>query len=458
MQCPKINIFSNITNIKKDYNSNHSYVNWIPNNLHTKNDVFVKSNNNPIAFTGIKNGSDLKNLLNRRKIHCIYCGRPMLSNSKVDELKKSGIFSAPIVSFAQEMLNYLEYLHPSEKNVLKRITVLSFEYPNITLSEAIKKLYFKANNKLLKKQMPILHELYELSDKLPQNLIAPYQKLIKISKYRLEEKAYIPDNFDNNEFVYKIKRLINSVKDDFIAYKIINLTKPLSNSNFNNSNPIDKKTVNEILRLCEIKDPENKPYSKNELQILLLNEIKKYTEVINRKDITSLCETAIKTINRQPVKINFSNKSLERALTQMTLNIPNNALKNKIKYLLKKLPTSETSTSAFIAKHRFADSDAIAYDLLRPSIVTIEHIKQKSKSGPNELSNYALSCGRDNWNRSDENLYEFIIDFPPKNQQKYFDELIQETNRRNLDKNILLEMVKNFTRESGVVIKTDKLK
>lgn len=459
MQCPKINLFSFNINQKAKNNCNNYNNNYYSNVLCSpKEDVFVKTDASNLSFSGITSGGDLKSLLNRRKIHCIYCGIPMLSNKKIENLKKSGIFSAPIRDFAQEMLSYLDYLHPTEKEVLKKITIMAFDSPNIRLSEAIKKLYYKANYELLKVQMPIINQLYGLSNKLPPNIKNNYQKLLKISRYKLEEKAYIPESFDAKEFVYKIKRINKSIKDEYLASKILKLSEPITHPILTEKMPVNDKFTSKILNLCEIKYSKNKKYTPKELQLLLIEEIKKYSEIMNRHDIANLCDTAIKTIEKQPVKIKFSNKTLEKSLFQILQDYDNKKVKNKIISLIEKLPNSETSTNAFIAKHQFADSESIAYDLLRPSIGTIEHIHPKSKDGPNELWNYALACERDNGNRSNGDLSLFIIEHSKKNQQRYFDELIDEVNKHNLNKNTLLKMIKNFTKESGVPIDTSKLK
>lgn len=457
MQCPKINIFSFNNIALKRQNSVNNQYDYSRNKLFIpQNDVFVKKRPD-ISFTAIMSGGDLKNLVNRKKIHCIYCGRPMLSNKRIDELKKSGIFSAPIRYFAQEMFNYIDYLHPTEKEVLKKITLMAFDYPDIHLSEAIKKLYFKANHELLKEQIPILNQLYGLSHKIPQNMRKHYQNLIKISRYRLEEKSYIPDNFNAKEFVYKTKRICSSVKDSHLASKILKLSEPLTHPIFMDKMPLNNKFAEKILKLCDVRDVDSSKFTKKDLQLMLIDEMRKYAEILNRADIIDLCDTASKTIERKPVKVKFSNKSLARSLWQMLDEIPNNKVKQKILSLLHRLPNSETSTNAFIAKHQFADSEAIAYNLLRPSIVTIEHIRPKSLNGANDIANYALSCERDNGRRSNGDLSMFVIQFSKKNHQKYFDELIDEVKHHNLDKTTLLRMIKAFQKESGVIIDTSKL-
>ncbi len=194
------------------------------------NDIFVKSQP---SFTAIRSGGDFKNILNHRTIHCIYCGRPLLSNKAVAKLKNNGIFSGSIKNFAQEMFSYIDYLHPTEKEALKQITIMAFDEPNIRLSEAIKKLYPKANKELLKEQLPIFKELAELTGEIPHGWKTKYKKLLQISKYRLQEKEYIPEEFSGKEFAYKIKRVSDTIKDEYMANRILKLTEPLTHPIFN---------------------------------------------------------------------------------------------------------------------------------------------------------------------------------------------------------------------------------
>ena len=122
----------------------------------------------------------------------------------------------------------------------------------------------------------------------------------------------------------------------------------------------------------------------------------------------------------------------------------------------RRLPTSQTSVNAFITKHENSASDAIGYDILRPSIVTIEHMHPKSQNGSNSLANYALSCGRDNNNRSSEPMNLFIEQFSQGNQQQYFDEIYQEVIKNRIPKDVFFKMLKTFTKESGRSIDTSK--
>ena len=119
-----INLYSiqpqrrNIENNHTDYSRNQLLI--------AQNDKFDKSAPD-ISFTAIRSAGDFRSLVNQRKIHCIYCGRPLLSNKIAARLKANGVFSGPIKNFAQEMFNYIEYLHPSEKEALKKITLMAFD-------------------------------------------------------------------------------------------------------------------------------------------------------------------------------------------------------------------------------------------------------------------------------------------------------------------------------------------
>lgn len=441
------NIFSKNVKTHNEYSS----VPYKPQVMSAQpvHDMFVKSTP---SFTGIRSASEFRNLVNNRVVHCIYCGRPLMSNKLISKLKSNGTFSGSIRNFACEMMKYIDYLHPTEKETLKRIVIMSFDEPDIRLSDAIKKLYPAANIALLNEQKPILKELAALSEQLPYGFKTKYLQLLKISKYRLEEKAYIPEKFSGKEFAYKIKRIGDTIKDKYLAGRIIKLTEPLTHPFFKTKTPLTDKFIKKILALTETQGADPQKIQKADLQLMLISQIKRYAEFLNRKDIISFCNTAIDTIERRPVKIKFSNKSFRYALNEILDGMPDEKLKERITETAKRLPTSRTSVNAFITKHELAASEAIGYDLLRPSIVTIEHMHPKSANGINGLNNYALACECDNNTRSNGSMQTFIADFDIKNQQKYFGEIMEEAYKGNIPKETVLKMLDVFTRESGRTI------
>ncbi len=451
-------VFSNIlkaSSIYKNNQNDYSSCNVVTRTFTQVNkDEFIKSQP---SFTAIKSASEFRNLVSFRRIHCIYCGRPLLSDKVVNRLKSSGIFSGPIKNFAQEMFNYIEYLHPTEKEFVKKIAIMAFDTPNIRLSEAIKKLYPQANKELLLEQKPIFKELATLTEEMPHGYKTKYKELLKISKYRLDEKEYIPSEFSGKEFRYKISRISDTIKDDYMAKKIEKIAEPLSHPIFKKEKePLTQKFIDNILKLTETRDVNKKNLQKEDLQLIIVNKIRQYGEILNRKDILYLCKIAQNTIEKRPVKLKFSNKAFKYDLNEALDGMPNQELRNKIDAIVAKLPNSRTSVNAFITKHELSASDAIGYNVLRPSIVTIEHIHPKSLGGPNELGNYALACSMDNNVRSNVDLREFIKNFDIKNQKQYFKEIFEEANKGKIQFKTAIKMLDTFFNESGRNIDINK--
>lgn len=456
MQIQGLNIFSYkpqksvIGNNQYDYSRNKYFI--------AQNDCFVKQNPD-ISFTGIRSASDYRNLVNRRVIHCIYCGRPFPSTKLANKLKSNGTFSGPIINFTKEMINHIDTLHKTEKEVLKKITLMAFDEPNIKLSTAIKKLYPEANKELLKEQIPIFKELSALANEIPRGWKTKYQNVLKITKYRLADKEYIPPEFSGKEFAYKINRLSETINDEYMAARIMKLTEPLTHPIFKNAKePLTDKFIDKIFKLTETRGIYENNISKKDLQHLLLLQIRKHAEILKRKDIINLCDIGSATLEKQPVKIKYSNKTFRYDLNEALENMPDKALKARIISIVKRLPTSQTSVNAFIAKHENSASDAIGYDMLRPSFVTIEHTHPKSQNGANELWNYVLACSRDNNKRSDMDLKEFIKDYDRKNQQQFFNEIFEEIATDNLPKETAIRMFKNFCKESGLELEMPMIK
>lgn len=211
------------------------------------------------------------------------------------------------------------------------------------------------------------------------------------------------------------------------------------------------KFVQKILALTETRDFKKEEITKEYLQLLIVDKLRSYADILNRKDLRQFCDIAEKTIKKQHVVIKFSNKSFRYDLKEVLDGMPDEKLKNKILDLSYKLPTSATSYNAFITKHEKSASDAIGYYLLRPSIATIEHVNPKSTKAPgvNIIKNYVLACERCNNNRSSDDLKEYIKPFPIENQQLYFKDLMEDVKRKHIDKETYEAMVENFFKYSG---------
>lgn len=452
---PVINNIIKPLGIYQNNQSDYSVYRYPVNNSSLSKDVFIK---NEPTFTGIINSaSKLRDLAFQKKMHCIYCGNLLLSDKVVNKLKSNGVFSGPIKNFVQTMLNYIDYLHHTEKEFVKRTAIIAFDQPNIRLSEVIKILYPQANRELLKEQKPIFKELAALANEMPRGYKTKFKELLRISRLKLEEKEYIPKEFSGKEFKYKMSRLGVTIKDDYMAKKIAELTEPLTHPIFKNAKePLTSKFVDKILRITDTRDANKQKLTKKDLLLIIINKIRQYGEILNRKDIIYSCNTAINTMEKRPVKIKFSNKAFKYDLNEALDGMPDTQLREKVNSIVDKLPTTNTSVNAFITKHQLSASDAIGYNLFRPSIATIEHIQPKSLGGPDNLSNYALACAYDNNRRSSDSLVEFIKQFDIKNQERYFDEIFNEVYSGNIPRKIALKMLETFFQESGRNIKPIK--
>ena len=410
--------------------------------------------NNSLSFKAIKSASNFRDLPLRHPVHCIYCDIVMFAEKTLNRLKSTGTFSKPIFGFVQDIFPYLKQLHESEKEVFKQITLMTFDKPDINLSEAIKILYPKANEALLQEQKPIIQEIAKLGKDLPYGWKSKFQSLMRITRYRLEDKSYIPPEFSGKEFTYKLKRMERTIKDNVIAQRILKLAEPLTHPIFKYSKePLTEKFTKKLLMLLEANTNDIKSITKEDLQLAIINKIKDYATLIKRKDILYNCEIAENTIRKAPVKIKFSNRSFRYDLNEILEDMPNQELKKKMLDLAYKLPTSRTSPNAFITKYQYAASDAIGYNLLRPSLCTIEHLQAKSKGGANELYNYALACESCNNSRSNDDLSVFIAPFPIQNQINYFRDIFEEVKQGNLDRTTFNRMINSFFKQSGREIK-----
>lgn len=90
----------------------------------------------------------------------------------------------------------------------------------------------------------------------------------------------------------------------------------------------------------------------------------------------------------------YKNKSLYK----------NEANFDKIDKIIRSMPNSHTNIDAFIVKYSRKPPREIIERLLRPSQLTIEHLKPRSLGGTNDMFNIVLACGNDNSKRSSKPL------------------------------------------------------
>ena len=90
------------------------------------------------------------------------------------------------------------------------------------------------------------------------------------------------------------------------------------------------------------------------------------------------------------------------------------------------LPTSGSSTNAFVVKYATRDQEEIARRLFLASTATIEHVIPASKGGTNHIGNFLLASANGNRYRENLPLQKYINRFPdiPKYCQQYMNDII----------------------------------
>ncbi len=105
-------------------------------------------------------------------------------------------------------------------------------------------------------------------------------------------------------------------------------------------------------------------------------------------------------------------------------------IKNKALFL----PTSESSTNAFIVKYSKRSHTEIVRRLFISSTGSIEHVTPASNGGLNTIGNFLLTSASGNRYRENMPLPEYIKRHPkiPKYMQMYIDDIIREIHNGNM--------------------------
>lgn len=110
-----------------------------------------------------------------------------------------------------------------------------------------------------------------------------------------------------------------------------------------------------------------------------------------------------------------------------------NDIKNKALFL----PTSESSTNAFVVKYSKRQQVEIVRRLFIASTGSIEHVTPASAGGLNTIGNFLLTTASGNRYRENMPLTEYIKRYPqiPQYMQMYIDDIIREIHNGNLEGN-----------------------
>ena len=135
--------------------------------------------------------------------------------------------------------------------------------------------------------------------------------------------------------------------------------------------------------------------------------------------------------------------------------------------------------NAFIVKYKNEPTDTIITKLLADSLVTIEHItpilrnttdkeiklmnkgltkQNKIKRGTDNIDNWALAHSWCNFLHGNKNIKNENFPFNKEAGIKYFETLVKDVNEGVLSANSVINMAKNYFKQTGIKIKLTGMK
>lgn len=463
---------SKIQNLRfKTNNNNVSLLQSIPKYQGNKaftlqTDTFQKANSD-VTFTGknavlrlgqhllttsskIHTRKEFKELARNRVIHCFYCQKPVFSPGFVNDLNTRGIFDGTIADFVKEIAPYKSYLKPTSYDIFKYIENTSQLAPQTHLAEALQILNTQALQDLTEKQLPIFKKIENEFQQLPDGIREKILNVLKIHKNRLKR---IPqyEEFSAKDFSYKIKKASETVTNNLHRETLSNYAETiLATTQTKYSNFYDNSLINRTFQHNKNFD-YRMPVNIKSIQLYLVEQIKRTGTKLDRNDILVYCKMAEDMLLGKKVQLKFSNKAFYHDIEKVLNGYKNSKIKKKIFKAISKLPTSSSNVNSFIAKHEYSSSATIGYELLKPSITTIEHLEPESTHSPyvNRLGNYAHACGPCNHARADSNMAKYIEGFPQTSPQVYFNDMIGIVNDGFISLEDLLQLKTSIYRQSG---------
>lgn len=434
------------------------------------NKIFIKPAVDSVSFTS-KSAMSIKDFKKLGKyMTCLYSGEKMITNEQLTKMKKRGFFQGSISEVVRKLKPYEnKYLEPVEKEVFQRIEQASKESPDIDLPQLFKNWYIQTRSNFRKVQKPKFDAIKTLGAELPQEYLQPFFQFMETIDKKLYDQP-IKQEFSLKEFSYKITKIIEKMSDGNLKNRMQKLLdqlhdesltsgkKPLSSSFV--KQVFDFKNVKSTGRKAVLYEKEYKQYETNKdaVRIQIIEKMRKIAELKGYKKLEKLCAENIGMIEGIPVQVPFSNKAFVYDLDKILTGLPDENLKQKMMDIAMNLPTSSRSADALILKFRDSDPNIIGDRLFNPAMVSLEHLKPKSEGGTNTIANCALAKKQINSDRQSTPLWQVLLQYPLKNQQKYADNLAKLVNRGKLSYDDALAQIKTIEKEGHIIIDKSKLK
>ncbi len=363
---------------------------------------------NPLAHDTVSFGArgmgNLPELL-RCQLRCMYSGILLINPNHIKNLERSGVLSKSLETVIKALAPSEQSFYRVEKEVFLILKNLSKNIPGKNVRDTMQIIRPGHIDDLHRSQRPIFEALAEKAKGLDVHSQNAFDSLMYMESKKLNEMPiYIP--FSRREFTYRLGKAVNGTE-----------------------HPQLMKELTEIVYSApHYRDPEA-PVK----QHIALKKIEKMLgDRFDSRALKNLLGDAYRRIRGEKQVISFSRKSFIYDLGKKLQNCTDSTLKEEMLAIARQLPTSNESASAWIVKNANDSSDRIAMRIITPSMATIEHIRPRSKNGPDQIYNYGWVSQKWNSNiRGDIDFAEFLLAYPEiePNIYKYFCHLIELNNQ-----------------------------
>lgn len=417
---------------------------------------------------GLANSGKLKTLFTYG-LPCMYTGTIMIDPKKVSKMLKNKAFNAPIGEVIKKIEQFENSLMGTEANVYRILKEESKYQPDKTVSEVMHDLASEYNSILRAQQAPVFQQLIIAAKELPEEYRYKFVQLMHETRDKLAGRP-VEVKFSRPEFQYRLEKVrddvkkMNNYKANRVMIKLIEVAEKLTKEDGTIPDEEKLKTVEfmeKILKTSVLKDNQSLKYIFANAKSRLRHE--KILIPFNNKTFTYDLKQILLPGESNEVYNDTKkfNESFSKALEQKGKSINNDKnnslweLKERIIGIAETLPTSRTSTAAYIMKFAKEPSEKIIYRILWPSFATVEHLFPRACGGIDDMSNYGGACAIANSDLGCDLLDEKVRRAPktPIYCQMYVDRLIELAKQGVFEKHFIdtkyIEEFKNTVYEES---------
>lgn len=220
----------------------------------------------------------------------MYSRRITIDPKTISKWLRNGMFSRPAIEVMGIFANYPESFIENELEITKIITERAKIHTNMTMKEILQEVRPVFSRQLRKFQTPILHELWEEFEKLPEPYNSNFKKLLEKTDKMLNDKPVVIP-FSSYEFKYMLAKIKQDIDNgaDAKAKRVMN------------------KLIKESMHFSNTTNSDNLSYQKS--IFMFLNHIRKRSVLKNNEQLTALFKETKSRLDKKEIFIPFRRKS-----------------------------------------------------------------------------------------------------------------------------------------------------